>query len=222
MLLFFVEQAIWGMSVLARYTPTHYSQVNQYLTGVYYVASQIVDVSPWYILAGKLSRLSSAFASPVSVPGAAVITTGTCAALPMPADSVDYVFTDPPFGANIFYADLNFLVEAWHRVRTDAEPEAIKDEQKRKGLHEYHDLMTQCFAEYCRVLKPGRWMTVVFHNSSNAVWNAIQEAMLAGGFVVADVRTLDKQQGSYRQVTSTAVKQDLVISAYRGLMAATK
>jgi hypothetical protein len=75
--------------------------------------------------------------------------------------------------------------------------------------------MQRCFEEYCRVLKPGRWMTVVFHNSRNAVWNAIQEAMLAAGFVVADVRTLDKQQGSYRQVTSTAVKQDLVISAYK-------
>jgi hypothetical protein len=215
MLFFFVEQAIWGMSVLARYTPTHYSQVNQYLTGVYYVASQIVDVSPWYILAGKLSRLSSAFARPVSVPGTAIVTTGTCAALAMPDNSVDYVFTDPPFGANIFYADLNFLVEAWHRVRTDAEPESIVDQPKKKGLHEYHALMTECFTEYCRVLKPGRWMTVVFHNSSNAVWNVIQEAMLAGGFVVADVRTLDKQQGSYRQLTSTAVKQDLVISAYK-------
>ena len=54
----------------------------------------------------------------------------------------------------------------------------------------------------------------MFHNSKNAVWNAIQEAMLAAGFIVADVRTLDKQQGSYRQVTSSAVKQDLVISAY--------
>ena len=75
--------------------------------------------------------------------------------------------------------------------------------------------MQRCFAEYRRVLKPGRWMTVVFHNSRSAVWNAIQEAMLAAGFVVADVRTLDKRQGSYRQVTSTAVKQDLVISAYK-------
>jgi len=56
---------------------------------------------------------------------------------------------------------------------------------------------------------------VVFHNFKNAVWNAIQEAMVAAGVVVADVRTLDKQQGSYRQVTSTAVKQDLVISAYK-------
>ena len=58
-------------------------------------------------------------------------------------------------------------------------------------------------------------MTVVFHNSRNGVWNAIQEAMLRAGFVVADVRTLDKQQGSYRQVTSTTAKQDLVISAYK-------
>jgi hypothetical protein len=75
--------------------------------------------------------------------------------------------------------------------------------------------MQRCFAEYHRVLKPGRWMTVVFHNSSNAVWNVIQEAILAAGFVVADVRTMDKQQGSYRQVTSSAVKQDLVISVYK-------
>ena len=58
-------------------------------------------------------------------------------------------------------------------------------------------------------------MTVVFSNSSNGVWRAIQEALGMAGFVVADVRTLDKQQGSYRQVTSTAVKQDLVISAYK-------
>jgi predicted RNA methylase len=215
MLLFFVEQAIWTCSVLNRYRPTGYSQVNQYLTGVYYVASQHAEVSPWYVLAGKLSRLSSTFTRPISVQEAVVVTTGTCARLPMPDSSVDYVFTDPPFGENIYYADLNFLVEAWHRVRTNAEPEAIVDQAKNKGLHEYQGLMTQCFAQYCRVLKPGRWMTVVFHNSSNAVWNAIQEAMLAGGFVVADVRTLDKQQGSYRQVTSTAVKQDLVISAYK-------
>jgi hypothetical protein len=106
-------------------------------------------------------------------------------------------------------------VESWHRVITNATPEVIVDKFKKKGLPEYQHLMQRCFEEYYRVLKPGRWMTVVFHNSRNAVWNAIQEGMQAAGFVVADVRTLDKQQGSYRQVTSTAVKQDLVISAYK-------
>jgi DNA modification methylase/predicted RNA-binding Zn-ribbon protein involved in translation (DUF1610 family) len=215
MLLFFVEQAVWGMSVLARYVPTHYSQVNQYMTGVFYVSSKIAECSPWYILAGKLERLLSTFSRTYAEDAYALVGTGTAAKLPVPDFSVDYIFTDPPFGENIYYADLNFLVESWHRLWTDAMPEAIVDRAKNKGLPDYQQLMQRCFEEYCRVLKPGRWMTVVFHNSRNSVWNAIQEAMLAAGFVVADVRTLDKQQGSYRQVTSTAVKQDLVISAYR-------
>ena len=215
MLFWFIEQAVWGMAVMNRYSPSHFSQVNRALNGVYYIASQHSEVSPWYILDGKLSRLRKAFAG-AKPPGAfAAITTGSCAALPLPSQSVDYVFTDPPFGENIYYADLNFLVEAWHRVRTDPTPEAIIDPAKKKALHEYQELMRRCFAEYFRVLKPGRWMTVVFSNSSNGVWRAIQEAMGVAGFVIADVGTLDKQQGSYRQVTSSAMKQDLVISAYR-------
>ena len=216
MLLYLVEQAIWGMSILNRYGPTHYSQVNRQLTGVYYVASQISEVSPRYNLGNKLSRLVKTFShAPARQPSGCVMTASTTASLGIPDTSVDYVFTDPPFGENIYYADLNFLVESWHGVLTNAAPEAIVDRFKKKGLTEYQRLMQRCFEEYQRVLKPGRWITVVFHNSRNAVWTAIQEAMLTAGFVVADVRTMDKQQGSYRQVTSTAVKQDLVISAYK-------
>jgi len=215
MLLFFIEQAIWGSSLLNRYSPTHNSQVNRQLSGVYYIVSQHAECSPRYMLDGKLERLARAFSSVYSRLGQAIIGTGTAAHLGLPDATIDYIFTDPPCGENIFYADLNYLVESWHRVKADAEPEAIVDGPKNKGLPEYQRLMQQCFEEYHRVLKPGRWMTVVFHNSRNSVWNAIQEAMLAAGFVVADVRTLDKQQGSYRQVTSSAVKQDLIISAYR-------
>ena len=59
-------------------------------------------------------------------------------------------------------------------------------------------------------------MTVEFHNSQNRVWAAIQEAIQHAGFVVSDVRTLDKKQGSFKQYNSAnAVKQDLVISAYK-------
>lgn len=221
MVVWFVEQALWSMSVLNRFRPTGFSQVSQYLTGVYYVPSQLAELSPWYILSDsnkrttKVSRLAKAFSPPPTVPAAAMAQTGDGAAIPLPAKTIDYIFTDPPFGANIPYADLNFLVEAWHGVITQPANEAVVDGAKEKGVLEYQDLMRRCFTEFHRVLKPGRWMTVVFSNSSNGIWRAIQEAMGVAGFVVADVRTLDKQQGSYRQVTSTAVKQDLVISAYK-------
>lgn len=212
---YWAEQAFWTGSVLNRYRPTGYSQVNQYLTGVYYVASQHAECSPWYILKGKLSRLVKTFKHLDIKYQRVGISTGTTASLAVPTDSIDYIFTDPPFGENIYYADLNYMVESWHSVWTNSGPEAIVDKPKNKSLQDYNTLTEQCFREYYRVLKPGRWMTVVFHNSHNTVWNVLQDAMLAAGFIVADVRELDKQQGSYRQVTSPTVKQDLVISVYK-------
>jgi len=128
------------------------------------------------------------------------------------------VFVDPPFGSNIYYADLAYLVESWHRVWTDATGEAIVNQSRRipRTLSQYGELMERCFAEFHRVLKPGRWMTVEFSNSSNEVWLTIQHALARAGFVVADTRIIDKEQLSYRQVTATnAVKRDLVISAYK-------
>ncbi len=134
----------------------------------------------------------------------------------LPSNTVDYIFTDPPFGGNLNYSELNFIWESWLKVFTNQKQEAIMSTVQGKGLLEYQSLMTQCFSECYRVLKPGRWMTVEFHNSQNSVWNAIQESLMRAGFIIADVRTINKQQGSFNQVTTTsAVKQDLVISAYK-------
>ena len=214
-LLFFVEQAIWNLTVLNAYRPTGYSQNQQWFKGVYYVPSQHSECSPKYILGRKLDRLTRVFTSTQSPTAATTVSTGDCGAPRSPRRLHRLRVHRSPFGENIFYADLNYLVESWHRARTRTEAEAIVDRPKGKDIADYQRLMQRCFEAYRRVLKPGRWITVVFHNSRNAIWIAIQEAMLAAGFVVADVRTLDKQQGSYRQVTSTAVKQDLVISAYK-------
>ena len=143
-LLFFVEQAIWGMSLLNRYGPSHYSQVNRQLSGVYYIGAQISEVSPWYILAGKLRRMSKAFAK-YRPRHTTTVSTSDCSFTRLPDNSIDYVFTDPPFGENIYYADLNYLVESWHRARTASQTEAIIDQANGKTIADYQRLMQRCF-----------------------------------------------------------------------------
>ena len=185
------------------------------LKGVIYVPSTSLEQNVLEYFNVRLKAILKVFS--IEKSSDVIISTGSCTALKtIQNNSVDYIFTDPPFGENIMYSELNFLWEAWLKVLTKNNSEAIINKVQKKGLVEYQGLMTQCFCEYYRVLKPNRWMTVVFHNSKNSVWNAIQESLLRAGFIIADVRTLDKKQGSFKQVTtSSAVKQDLVISVYK-------
>ncbi len=219
---FMVEQCFWGMTVLNRFKTISFgkvgsSQVNQYLSNVFYAPPSNSEVAPWLILDGKYKRLQKMLTAH-QLPTSRQVTISTASSLQsqIPDKSVDYIYTDPPFGDAINYGDLNLLIEAWHNLFSRLDNEVLWDELKKKTLSVYSGLMRRAFAEYYRVLKPGRWMTVVFHNSKNLVWTAIQEAIGDAGFVVADVRTLDREQGSFNQVTAAgAVKQDLVISAYK-------
>jgi DNA-directed RNA polymerase subunit RPC12/RpoP len=132
------------------------------------------------------------------------------------SSSVDYIFTDPPFGHNLMYSELNFIHEGWLNLFTNNKDEAIENSSQHKSVDDYMNLMTSSFEEYYRILKPGKWMTVEFSNTSASIWNAIQRALDRAGFIVSVVRGLDKQQGSFNaQTTTTAVKQDLVISCYK-------
>ena len=187
------------------------------MNGVLFVPSMTKEARLSDLMSRRFEAIKQQHAIQHDWPGKRATAIGTASAtrIDLPDACVDYVFIDPPFGKNIMYSELSFLWEAWLQVFTNNEEEAIVSDFQAKGLLEYQRLMQASFAELYRVLKPGRWCTVVFSNSLNSVWRAIQEALGAAGFVVADTRTLDKKQRSFKQVTSSAVKQDLVISAYK-------
>jgi 16S rRNA G966 N2-methylase RsmD len=164
---------------------------------------------------GKVADLTHVFALH-KLPGGCMVSTSSAATVAIPGDSVDYVFVDPPFGSNIMYSEMSFLYEAWLGTYTNSVPEAIISPGQSKDLARYRTAMGRCFAEIARVLKPGRWVTVAFHNSRNDVWNGLQESLQGAGLVIADVRVLDKGQGTYKQMTTAgAVEKDLAISAYK-------
>jgi DNA modification methylase len=130
----------------------------------------------------------------------------------IPDNSIDYIFTDPPFGSNINYSEMNFLWEAWLGVFTDTQHEAIVNQAQGKTIDAYRELMAAAFSEMYRVLKPERWLTLEFHNSSAEVWSALQTALLSSGFSVAQTQTLDKRHGTFKQfVSENAVGYDLIL-----------
>lgn len=163
----------------------------------------------------KIGDLAPVFGM-VKAAGDVITSTASADAIGIPDNCVDYVFVDPPFGSNIMYAEMSFLYEAWLGVHTKQSLDTIVSASQRKDLDWYREQMARCFGEVHRVLKPGRWLTVAFHNSRNDVWTGLQEALQRAGFVVADVRILDKGQGTYKQMTTAgAVEKDLAISAYK-------
>lgn len=207
--LWFNSQLI-NVSKLNRYRPEVSFPYNP-LSGTFYVGSLVSEADVRTAYENKLRRLVAAFGQ---IKHYNCVGTSS-AATPQPVVA-DYIFTDPPFGSNIDYSELSFLWEAWLGIRTDNRDEAIVSKAQEKGLDDYRRLMTESFIRAYEALKPGRWMTVEFSNTQASVWNAIQTALQQAGFVVANVSALDKQQGSFKAVTTaTAVKQDLVISAYK-------
>jgi len=209
---------IWLTSSMIRTTKMYKFTLDRKMgtvSGTLYIPSLWTENSPLKLLRYKLLDFCK-----VRYPekGYVLVETTSATNTSIPKNYIDYIFTDPPFGGNLMYSELNFLWEAWLKVFTNNKPEAVENKVQGKGPREYQELMERCFAEYYRILKPGRWMTVVFHNSQNRIWNAIQEAIMRAGFVIADVRTLDKKQGTFNQAKigyTTAVKQDLIISAYK-------
>ena len=134
--------------------------------------------------------------------------------------SVDYVFTDPPFGSNIFYSDMNLFQEAWLGKTTDHTREAVvhtTGKRKNGSGERYEELLRKAFSEAFRVLKPGRYMSVVFGNSSGRIWSLVQRALRDAGFKAspAHVAILDKGQRSVKGLNSGSegvVTVDLIVT----------
>jgi DNA-directed RNA polymerase subunit RPC12/RpoP len=185
---------------------------NAILNGTMYIAAVTAEQNLFDGFKGKVDDLFKAYDATAKN----LVSIASATSLPIPDNSIDYIFTDPPFGGNIMYSELNFVNEAWLKVRTNNTEEAIINKTQNKDLFSYQALMNSSLKEYYRVLKPDKWLTMEFSNTSAAVWNSIQNALQGVGFIVVNVAGLDKQQGSFKAYTSpTAVKQDLIITCYK-------
>jgi len=175
------------------------------LTGTLYVPQLSSEANVLAVMRKKINQLGTFYSSykPPSKNLPRVMVGSATALDRVAANSIDYVFTDPPFGSNIFYADCNIIWESWLGRVTDPTKEAVVNKSLGaaaggKTLADYSRLMNEALAEIERVLKPGGWATVVFHNTDAAVWGALRDAAAGAGFEFHEAASLDRKQQSHK------------------------
>ncbi|HEX5409846.1 MAG TPA: hypothetical protein VFW89_08765 [Gemmatimonadaceae bacterium] len=176
------------------------------LTGTLYIPQLSSEANVFDVFGNKIRQLARFYRgmTPIMSDVPRKFNRGSATRLGwIPDASIDYVFTDPPFGSNIFYADCNVIVEAWLGALTDDDQEAVvnrsrRPEQGGKTLEEYGSLIEEAFCEIHRVLRSGRWATIIFQSSDGAVWRVIEAAAYRAGFDVQSAQILNKVQQSMK------------------------
>lgn len=178
-------------------------------SGVLYVSGLPVEKNVFEGIKRKITHLKQAFAAVYGSRSKVSVVNASSTALALSDSSVDYVFTDPPFGGYIPYAEINQINEIWLGKTTDRTQEIIVSGAQQKSVDDYGIMLGQVFGEISRVLKPSGLATVVFHSSLPSVWQALARAYGGAGFKVQASSVLDKLQASFKQTVSTvSVKGD--------------
>lgn len=103
----------------------------------------------------------------------------------IPRESIDYIYTDPPYGQHIAYLDLSTMWNAWLNFevsKQNKELEAIEGGDLNKSKQDYIDLLEASIVEMFNVLKFDRWLSIVFAHKDPAYWDAIVKSAQSAGF----------------------------------------
>lgn len=152
------------------------------------------------VIEGKFDDLVKYFAAVPPTSACSILTLPAQSLHPLPDNSVDFIFTDPPFGRNIAYSELNILWEAWLGHSTEVSDEAITSNARKWANEGYNKKMAAAFVEMFRVLKPGRYAMVEFNNRDPELFEGIKAAATDAGFVIRNMLLLDKDQKTFKQV----------------------
>jgi DNA modification methylase len=135
----------------------------------------------------------------------------------IPKESVDYIYTDPPYGKKIPYLDLSVMWNAWLDLKVtkeDLELEAIEDGEMDKSKNDYNKLIAQSIKEMYRVLKFDRWMSFVFAHKDPEFWHLIIDTAESCGFEYVGAVPQKNGQTSFkkRQNPFTVLSGQLIIN----------
>lgn len=132
-------------------------------------------------------------------------------------ESVDYIYTDPPYGSKIPYLDLSVMWTSWLDLEVteeDYEQESIVGGEHNKSKDSYNDLMSKSIREMYRVLKFDRWMSFVFAHKDPEFWHLIVNTAESCGLEYMGAVPQKNGQSSFkkRQHPFTVLSGQLIIN----------
>jgi len=135
----------------------------------------------------------------------------------IPDNSIDYVFTDPPYSDKVPFGEFNFLWEVWLREGFSWDKdEIIVNPKLGKDYDDWKKMLQEAVSELYRVLKPNRWISVCYHDTSEGSWMYLQDIFSEVGFIsekIDNVLSIERERKSWKQATTSQVqKRDLVIN----------
>lgn len=171
-------------------------------SGVLYISKAPVEKNILLGLQRKTKPFAEAYAILEGCGGNVLVHNESSAHMQEANESIDYVFTDPPFGDFIPYAEVNQINELWLEKVTERSGEVIISNSQGKDTLTYQAMLTSVFREIYRTLKPKGSVSVVFHAAKASVWEAFSNTISHSNFHIVLSNILDKTQASFKQVVS--------------------
>ena len=119
----------------------------------------------------------------------------------IPSNSVDYIITDPPHGDRIPYLELSQMWNSWLNNKVNYKNEIIISgaKNRNKDIANYLELLEKTMSEMARVLKPNRYLTLMFNTHSERTWQEIFDFTKNIGLKIHDMSTMNYSRNSVVQ-----------------------
>jgi len=114
---------------------------------------------------------------------------------PLRHESVDYIFTDPPYGAHIAYLDLSIMWNHWlgfHVTEKTRSAEIIVGGECNLSEEHYKKTLAKSIHECLYLLKPDRWFSIVFQHWDASYFATILESSREKGAELRAAVTQDR------------------------------
>jgi adenine-specific DNA methylase len=169
---------------------------------------------------GGVDWISRVLEQPISIVGH--VEQASATKHPLPDDSADVIFTDPPYYAAIPYADLSDFFYSWlRRALIDVHPGLFKEElspkdeecvslSHRAAMYRHKDstwfesVMTDACREARRVDKPTGIAVFVFANKETSGWEAMLTSLISSGWVITASWPIDTEMGNRLRARNSA------------------